>query len=61
MGLPHLGHKHPDNVEQKEEIDLQRYDIMSKSSSYVTLKEICSPRFFFYLVWGVVVTYTEHG
>lgn len=24
MGLPHLGHKHTDNVEQKEEVDLQR-------------------------------------
>lgn len=25
MSLPHLGHKHADNVEQKEEIDLQRF------------------------------------
>lgn len=32
LGLPQLAHEHPDDVEQEEEIDLQRCDVMSKSS-----------------------------
>lgn len=31
MGFPHLSHQHSDDVEQKEEIDLQKYDRMRKS------------------------------
>lgn len=38
MVLPHLGHKHPDDVQQKEEVDLQRYDIMSKPCGQAHLR-----------------------
>lgn len=47
MGFPHFGHKHADNVEQKEEIDLQIYGVMSKSYRKVSLKNVHRPQFLF--------------
>lgn len=38
LGFPHFAHKNPDNVEQKKEIDLERYEVTSKSSRLLPLK-----------------------
>lgn len=51
LGLPHLAHEHPDNVEQEEEIDLQRYDVISESSRLDQLRDARFPQFLFISFW----------
>lgn len=47
LGFPQFAHKHADDVEQEEEIDLQRYDVLRKSSMSVLLKGAHFPQFLF--------------
>lgn len=47
LGFLHLLHKHADDVEQKEEVDLQRYDVMSEQTTQsVPLQDTHFPQFF---------------
>lgn len=59
--IPDLLHQHTEDVEQKEEVDLQRYDVVNEQTIQIRTTEGNTLSLILYLMWGAESTYTGHG
>lgn len=53
-----LLHEHTEDVDQEEEVDLQRYDVMNEQTIQISTTEGHPLSLILYSMWGAESTYT---